>query len=153
MYGSRRHHERIHRGHLDAFRAEALRDALAGSSEGSSSTFFVGASVVVDAAYEVHPVVAVPTSRWDSKPALRTTKVDRYAVVPSFQHSLMRELLRAASDDLGRAVPPEDFSLRWSDSPSRVSRRFMASPRSGSFMERSRTDRRGERKAHRTSCG
>lgn len=27
----------------------------------------------------------------------------------------MRELLRAASDDLGRAVPPEDFSLRWSD--------------------------------------
>lgn len=115
MYGSRRHHERIHRGYLDACRAEALRDALAGSSEGSGSTFFVGTSVMVDGAYEVHPVIAVPTLRWDSKPALRTTKVDRYAVVPSFQHSLMRELLGAASDDLGRALPPEDFSLRWSD--------------------------------------
>lgn len=115
MYGSRRHHERIHRGYLDSFRAEAVRDALANSPEGSGLTFFVGSSVLVDGTYEVHPVVALPTARWESKSALSRVRVERYTVVPSFQHSLMQELLRAATDDLSRSTPPEDFSLRWSD--------------------------------------
>jgi DisA bacterial checkpoint controller nucleotide-binding len=115
MYGSRRHHERIHRGYLDSFRAEAVRDALADSPEGSGLTFFVGSSALVDGTYEVHPVVAVPTARWESKPALSRVQVDRYTVVPSFQHSLMRELLSAATADLSRSTPPEDFSFRWSD--------------------------------------
>jgi hypothetical protein len=114
-YGSRRHHERIHRGHLDRFRAEALQDALAGSSEGSGLTLFVGSSGLVDGIYEVHPIIAVPTSRWGAKPALTRMRIDRYSVVPSFQHSLMHELLRAATADLSRSSPPEDFSYRWSD--------------------------------------
>lgn len=115
VYSSRRHHERIHRGYLDSFRAEAVRDALASSLEGSGLTFFVGSSVLVAGTYEVHAVVAVPTARWDSKPALSRVRVDRYTVVPSFQHSLMEELLKAAAVDLSRGAPPEDFSLRWSD--------------------------------------
>lgn len=115
VYGSRRHHERIHRGYLDSFRAEAVRHALTNSPEGSGLTFFVGSSVLVDGTYEVHAVVAVPTARWDSKPALSRVRVDRYTVVPSFQQSLMDEVLRAATVDLSRSAPPEDFSLRWSD--------------------------------------
>lgn len=115
VYGSRRHHERIHRGYLDSFRAEAIRDALASSPEGSGLTFFVGSSTLVDGAYEVHPIVAVPTARWESKPALSRLRVDRYTVVPSFQHALMRELLSAATADLSRSTPPEEFSFQWSD--------------------------------------
>jgi hypothetical protein len=114
-YGSRRHHERIHRGYQDSFRADALRDALTRSAEGAGLTFFVGSSALVDGTYEVHPVVAVPTARWASKPALSTTRVDRYPVDPSFQHALMRELLAAATDDLGRSTAPEQFSIEWSD--------------------------------------
>lgn len=115
MYGSRRHHERIHRGYRDSFRADALRDALARSREASGLTFFVGSSALVDGTYEVHPVVAVPTARWVSKPALGRTRVDRYPVDSSFQHALMRELLSAATADLGRSTPPEQFSIEWSD--------------------------------------
>ena len=115
MFGSRRHHERIHRGYIDTFRGDAIRDALAGSPEGSGLTFYVGSSALVDGAFEVHPVVAVPTARWESKPELSRDQVDRYPVVRSFQHSLMRELLRAATDDLSRSEPPEDFSVAWSD--------------------------------------
>jgi hypothetical protein len=115
MFGSRRHHERNHRGYLDSFRAEAVRDALANSPEGNGLTFFVGSSVLVDGTYEVHPIVAVPTARWDSKPALSRVRVDRYTLLRSFQHSLMGELLSAATVDLARSTPPEDFSLRWSD--------------------------------------
>jgi hypothetical protein len=115
IYSSRRLHERRHRGLLDLFRAEAVRDALAGSPEGAGLTFFVGSSALVDGSYEVHPVVAVPTARWESKPTLSKERIDRYSVVPSFQHSLMRELLSAATTDLSRSTPPEDFSIRWSD--------------------------------------
>jgi hypothetical protein len=115
MYGSRRHHERIHRGYLDSFRAEAVRDALAHAPEAAGLTFFVGSSALVDHTYEVHPVLAVPTVRWESKPALSRERIDRYSVVPSFQHSVMRELLRAATADLSRNTPPEDFSVQWSD--------------------------------------
>ena len=114
MFGSRRHYERIHRGYLDTCRSDAIRDALAGSREGSGLTFFVGSSSLVDG-FEVHPVIAVPTARWESKPVLSRDQVDRYPVVPSFQHSLVRELLRAATDDLRRSEPPEDFSVAWSD--------------------------------------
>jgi hypothetical protein len=105
-YGSRRHHELIHRGYLDSYRAEAVRDALARAPEGSGLTFFVGSSALVDDTYEVHPVVAAPTARWESKPALSRERVDRYRVAPSFQHSLMRELLDAATTDLSRNTPP-----------------------------------------------
>ena len=115
MFGSRRHHERIHRGYIDTFRGDAIRDALAGSPEGSGLTFYIGSSALVDGAFEVHPVIAVPTARWESKPVLSRDQVDRYPVVPSFQHALMRELLRAATDDLNRSEPPEDFSVAWSD--------------------------------------
>jgi hypothetical protein len=115
FYGSRRHHERLHRGHQDSFRGDALRDALTRSPEGSGLTFFVGSSALVDNTYEVHPVIAVPSARWASKPALARTRVDRYPVVPSFQHALMRELLSAATADLGRAMAPEEFSIEWSD--------------------------------------
>lgn len=115
FYSSGRHHERIHRALLDSFRAEALADVLAASPQGEGLTFFVGASVLVDGTYEVHPVIAVPTARWESKPALARRKVDGYTVTPSFQHSLMRELLRAATADLGHSTPPEDFSLQWTD--------------------------------------
>lgn len=114
-FGSPRHHERIHRGYLDSFRAEAVRDALASSPQGSGLTFFVGTSALVEGTYEVHPVVAVPTTRWEAKPALSKTQIDRYPVVPSFQHSLMRELLNAATADLGRVSAPEQFSYEWSD--------------------------------------
>lgn len=113
VFSSRLHHERIHRGYLDTFRAQALRDALAHSPHGTGLTFFVGSSALVDS-YEVHPVLAVPTARWESKPALSRERIDRHTVVPSFQHSLMRELLGAATADLGRSTPPEDFSYRWS---------------------------------------
>ena len=115
MYGSRRHHERNHRAFLDAFRADAVRDTLESSPEASGMTFFVGSSVLIDGIYEVHPVLAVPTARWESKPALSRVRVDRYSVVRSFQHALMEELLRAAAVDLSRSTPPEDFSLRWGD--------------------------------------
>jgi hypothetical protein len=71
--------------------------------------------VLVDGVYEVHPVVAVPTARWESKAALSKEWIDRYRVVPSFQHSLMRELLTAATTDLSRSTPPEGFSIYWSD--------------------------------------
>jgi len=114
-FGSRRHYERIHRGYVDSFRADALRDALTGSPEGSGLTFFVGSSALVDGTYEVHPVIAVPTARWVAKPALTKVLIDRYPVVQSFQHSLMRELLSAATADLSHSSPPEDFSYAWSD--------------------------------------
>jgi hypothetical protein len=112
---SGRHHERFHRSLLDSHRAEAVRTALADSQPGSGSTFFVGESVLVDGVYEVHPVIAVPTARWESKPRLSRDRIDRYRVAPSFQHALMQEILAAATRDLGRSEPPEDFSARWSD--------------------------------------
>ncbi|MFD7156458.1 DNA integrity scanning protein DisA nucleotide-binding domain protein [Kribbella sp. NPDC059898] len=115
VYSSRRHQERIHLGLMDSFRAAAVRDALAHSPEGTGMTFFVGSSALVDGIYKVHPVLAVPTTRWQSKPALSKERIDRYAVVPSFQRSLMRELLIAATADLRSSTPPEDFSARWSD--------------------------------------
>ncbi|GAA1719214.1 diadenylate cyclase [Kribbella yunnanensis] len=115
MDSSRRLHERRHRALMDSFRGEAVRDALAGSPEGVGLAFFVGSSVLVDGAYEVHPVVAVPRARWESKPALSKERIDRYRVVPSFQHSVMWELLSAATTDLSRSTPPESFSIYWSD--------------------------------------
>jgi len=115
IISSGRHHERFHRTLLDSHRAEAVRNALADSSPGSQMTFFVGSSALVDGAYEVHPVIAVPTARWATKPRLSRVRIDRYAVVPSFQHSLMQEILATATADLGRSAPPEDFSARWSD--------------------------------------
>lgn len=115
IYGSRRHHDRIHRANLDSFRAYAVRDALSKSQEGNGMTFFVGSSALVDGIYDVHPIIGVSKERWESKPALSRVKVDRYTIVPSFQHSLIRELLSAATADLTRSTPPEDFSLLWSD--------------------------------------
>ncbi len=114
IYSSVRHHEQIHREHVDQFRAEVIRDALAESLQGEDLTFFVGSSALVDGVYEVHPVIAGLPRRWDSMPALSRVKVDRYTVLPSLQHSLVRELLTATAD-LGRSTPPEDFSLHWSD--------------------------------------
>jgi hypothetical protein len=115
MYGSRRHHEAIHRGYLDAFRAEVIRESLSDSPHGAELTFFVGRSALVDGAYEVHPILAVPTDRWAAKPSLSRRQEDDYQLTPSFQHALIHELLAAATDDLSRSHPPEDFSLRWSD--------------------------------------
>jgi len=112
---SRRHHERFHRTLLDSHRAEAVRNTLSESAPGSEMTFFVGSSALVDGAYEVHPVIAVPTARWAAKPRLSRVRIDRYAVIPSFQHSLIQEILAAATEDLGRSAPPEDYSVRWSD--------------------------------------
>ncbi|MDR7254169.1 hypothetical protein J2X46_003162 [Nocardioides sp. BE266] len=115
LMSSARHRERFHRSLFDSHRAEALRRALADSAPGSEKTFFVGRSVLVDGRYEVHPVISVPTARWNSKPKLSRSRIDRYAVVPSFQDALMQEILAAATADLSRSTPPEDFSVYWSD--------------------------------------
>lgn len=112
---SARHRERFHRSLFDSHRAEALRKTLAESTPGSETTFFVGRSALVDSAYEVHPLIAVPTARWKSKPKLSRTRIDRYAVVPSFQDALIQEILSAATADLARSTPPEGFSVYWSD--------------------------------------
>lgn len=111
---SARHRERHHQTLHDSHRAQALRESLEGDQHGADRYFFVGASAPVDN-YEIHPVLAVPRARWDSKPALSRCRIDRYAVVPSFQHALVRELLRTATADLHRAEPPEQFSLQWTD--------------------------------------
>src|ERR1035437_1188227 len=115
FYSSGRHHERIHRGLRETFRAEALRETLEGSEAGADMVFFVGSSALVDGIYEVHPVIAVPRARWSAKPALTRDKVDRYPIVQSLQHALIQEILGAATEDLGRSTPPEDFSAMWSD--------------------------------------
>lgn len=70
IYGSRLHGERAQRGYRDGFRRTVLREALQDSAEGAGLTFFVAQSAAtVDGGYEVHPVLAVPTERWESKPA------------------------------------------------------------------------------------
>ena len=130
FYSSGRHHERIHRGLRETFRAEALRETLEGSEAGADMVFFVGSSALVDGIYEVHPVIAVPRARWSAKPALTRDKVDRYPIVQSLQHALIQEILGAATEDLGRSTPPEDFSAMWSDRSElirKAARRFIQS--------------------------
>ena len=114
--GSRRDHELVDRGYRDSYRAQALRDALGRSEAGSDLTFLVGSSApVAGTAVDVHPVIAVPSAPWASQPALATERVGAYQVVRSFQDALVRELLTAATDDLGGSAAPEDFSYRWTD--------------------------------------
>lgn len=125
-----RQSERFHRSLRDSHRAEMVRETLSDSSVGERMTFFVGSSALVDSTYEVHPVIAVPKARWAQKPSLSRTRVDRYSVAPSFQHALMQEILAAATVDLGRAEPPEDFTARWSDRSElirKAARRFVQS--------------------------
>lgn len=112
---SPRHHEARHRGLKDAMRAQALKEALESDPLGAEQYFFVGASSQVDGKYTVHPVIGVPRSRWDSQPVLSKTVIDRYPVVQSLHHAVMRELLRHATRDLSARVAPEDMSLRWAD--------------------------------------
>ncbi|RYB94431.1 hypothetical protein EUA93_08800 [Nocardioides oleivorans] len=109
---SGRHHDRYHRGLLDSMRAEAVQDALTSSSAGADLTFFVGRSARIGA-YEIHPVAAVPTGRWNGRPALSRTTIDRYSVTPSFQHAVMEELLLAVLSDLRNIEPPEMFMPSW----------------------------------------
>ncbi|MDI1288847.1 MAG: diadenylate cyclase [bacterium] len=115
FFSSGRHHERIHDHLADSMRGLALRRALEGHTWGEGRTFFVGNSAAIEG-YRVYPILAVPRSRWESKPSLNRVQDedDRYELVPSFQHSLMRELLRQATVDLGLRSPPEEFSLQWS---------------------------------------
>lgn len=112
---SERHHRGFHDSLRDTTRAEALREALEVDQRGADQYFFIGEPALVEDTYEVHPVIGVPRARWDSKPSLKRTIVDRYTVVPSFQHALMRELLRQATSDLGHRQAPENFSLWWTD--------------------------------------
>lgn len=99
----------------DDMRAQALRAALEGDPLGADQYFFVGRSALVEETYAVHPVIGVPRLRWDSKPVLARTEIDRIRVVPSFQDAVVRELLRHATRDLSARDAPEDLSLRWTD--------------------------------------
>lgn len=112
---SARHHERHHNSLRDWARGEALRLALESDPGYRDKYFFVGASALVEGAYEVHPVLAVPKARWDMKPRLHGDRVNRYRAVPSLQHAVIDELLMAATTDLRGAAAPEDFSLAWGD--------------------------------------
>ena len=123
------HHDRFHRYLRDKMRAEVLRDLLQAHPLGAGQHFFVGASALVEG-YEVHPVIALPRKRWQSKPTLTRVKVDRYTVEPSFQHAVLNELLERATKDLSQRDAPEDFSLRWLDRSEIVrqaARRFVQS--------------------------
>lgn len=113
----------MHRNLLDSFRAEAIREVLESSEPESALTFFVGSSALVEGLYEVHPVIGVPRARWASKPTLTRTRIGRQKVMPSFQHALMEEVLGAATADLNRRIPPEDFSVRWSDRSELIEKR------------------------------
>lgn len=115
IISSARHHEARHRGLRDAMRAQALKEALESDPLGAEQYFFVGASSQVEGNYTVHPVIGVPRLRWDSQPVLSKTIIDRYPVVQSLHHAVMRELLRHATRDLSARVAPEDMSLRWAD--------------------------------------
>ncbi len=116
IYGSQLHGERAQQGYRDGFRIAVLREALEESAEGAGLTFFVARSAAMaEGGYEVHPVIAVPTARWESKPALSTAIVGRYRVSRSFQHAVMAELLALAVADLERSVPQDIFMLRRSE--------------------------------------
>ncbi|MDP2288074.1 MAG: diadenylate cyclase [Actinomycetota bacterium] len=113
---SPRHHDQMHRYLLNRMRGEVIRDGLEASEPGGQQYFFVGEPGLVNG-FAVHPVIAVPRRRWDSKPALSRREIpgDRFEIVPSLQHSLIRELLRQATADLSQQDPPEEFSAQWSD--------------------------------------
>lgn len=120
---SSRHHNQMHRNLLSRMRGEVIRDGLEASEPGGQHYFFIGEPGLVNG-FAVHPVIAVPRQRWDSKPALSRREIpgDRFEIVTSLQHSLMRELLRQATADLSQQDPPEDFSGRWSDRSELISR-------------------------------
>lgn len=120
---SSRHHNQMHRNLLNRMRGEVICDGLEASEPGSQQYFFIGEPGLVNG-FAVHPVIAVPRERWDSKPALNRSQIpgDRFEIVTSLQHSLMRELLRQATADLSQQDPPEEFSGRWSDRSELISR-------------------------------
>lgn len=116
VIGSPRHHARFHADLLNRCRGDAIRDFLESSASGSDRYYFVGLPAMVEG-FRVHPVIAVPRRRWDSMPTLRRTEIadDRFEIVPSLQHSVVRELLRQAATDLSGQEAPEDYSLHWAD--------------------------------------
>lgn len=120
---SSRHHNQMHRNLLNRMRGEVIRDGLEASGPGSQQYFFIGEPGLVNG-FAVHPVIAVPRQRWDSKPALSRSAIpgDRFEIVTSLQHSLMRELLCQATADLRQQDPPEEFSGRWSDRSELITR-------------------------------
>ncbi len=110
------HHARIQQELLNTARASIIEEHLETSVDGARCYFFVGQPGSVEG-FQVHPVIAVPRELWNSKPALQRTEIenDRFGIARSLQHSLIRELLRKATEDLGRHTPPTEFSAQWSD--------------------------------------
>ncbi len=92
---SARHHERHHDSLRDWARGEALRLALESDAGYSDRYLFVGASALVDGAYEVHPpVLSVPRARWDKKPRLQGHVPSR-GVAPRRSHSRLSSTARS----------------------------------------------------------
>lgn len=110
---SSRHHTRYHADLRDKARAAALRETFEAHASGADRYFFVGRSARVERVFDVYPVISVPRARWDSKPSLQTLVKDRYAIVPSLQHALIKQILDAASRTLSQQESPEVLGIRY----------------------------------------
>jgi hypothetical protein len=102
-------HESRQRALRDNSRARALEAVLAESPAGEGMTFRAGMSGLVDERYEVHPVLAFPSMRWESKPRLNSRIRERLAVEPSFQDALAARILERATHALRGREAPQDF--------------------------------------------
>lgn len=107
QYSHRENHLRIHAALRDRCWADAIEEKLTGSYTLEDREFFVGSSSVVGD-FRVFPVLSVLKSKWNSLPTLanKHEEANRFPVVSSFSAAVVLELLKSASEELGKLKPP-----------------------------------------------